>query len=98
MIGKRVKVLFDPSKPAGRLQVWYEGQSYGEARIVDSYANTKVKRNTTSNGSLDIKDDPPENCLPNPKPNTPKPPRSPVQAALSASQIDLLSGKGAEDE
>ena len=98
LIGKRVKILFDPNKPCGRLQVWYEGQSYGDARIVDSYANTKVKRNATSNGSVDIKDDPPESFLANPKPNTPKPPKSPVQAALSASQIDLLDGKGGEDE
>ena len=98
LIGKRVKVLFDPNKPAGRLQVWYEGQYYGEARIVDSYANTKVKRNATSNGSLDIKDDPPESSLPNLKPNTPRPPKSPVQAALSASQIDLFSGQGGKDE
>jgi len=93
LIGKRVKVLFDPGKPAGRIQVWYEGQSCGDARIVDSYANTRVKRNATSNGSLNIKDDPPENLLPDPKSNTPKPPKSPVQAALSASQIDLMSGK-----
>ncbi len=98
LIGKRVKVLFDPNKPVGRLQVWYEGQYFAEARIVDSYANTKVKRNATSNGSLDIKDDPPESSLPNLKPNTPKPPKSPVQAALSASQIDLFSGQGGKDE
>lgn len=98
LMGKRVKILFDPNKPAGRLQVWYEGQSYGEARIVDSYANTRVKRNATSNGSLDINDDPPENLLPSPETNIPKPPKSPVQAALSASQIDLLSAQGGKDE
>ncbi|KKL72865.1 hypothetical protein LCGC14_2080620, partial [marine sediment metagenome] len=98
LIGKRIKVLFDPNKPVGRLQVWYEGQSYGEASIVNSYANTRVKRNATCNGSLDIKDNPPENLLPNPEPNIPKPSKSPVQAALSASQIDLLSAQGGKDE
>ena len=29
LIGKRVKILFDPGKPVGRLQVWHEEQSYG---------------------------------------------------------------------
>ncbi|MEE8592212.1 MAG: hypothetical protein V3T35_12935 [Spirochaetia bacterium] len=44
LIGKRVKLFYDPTMPVKRLQVLYEGKSYGEARIVDSYANTKVKK------------------------------------------------------
>jgi len=98
LIGKRVKIFYDPTMPVKRLQVLYEGKSHGEARIVDSYANTKVKRNATSNGSLDIQDDPPEATAPSRKPDSPKAPMSPTQRALAASRIDVPTEGGTKDE
>ncbi|MEE9307242.1 MAG: helix-turn-helix domain-containing protein [Spirochaetia bacterium] len=98
LIGKRVKIFYDPTMPVKRLQVLYEGKSHGEARIVDSYANTKVKRNATSNGSLDIQDDPPEQAAASRRPDSPKAPMSPTQRALAASRIDVPTQRGAENE
>ena len=98
LIGKRVKIFYDPMMPVKRLEVLYEGKSHGEARIVDSYANTKVKRNATSNGSLDIQDDPPERAAASRRPDSPKAPMSPTQRALAASRIDVPTQRGAENE
>ena len=98
LIGKRVKIFYDPTMPVKRLQVLYEGKSHGEARIVDSYANTKVKRNATSNGSLDIQDDPPEQAAASRRSDSPKAPMSPTQRALAASRIDVPTQRGAENE
>lgn len=98
LIGKRVKLLYDPTMPVKRLEVLNEGKSYGQARIVDSYANTKIKRNATSNGSLDIQDGPPEEATGTRKPAGPKAPMSPAQRVLVASRIDLPTQRGGENE
>jgi len=98
LIGKRVKLFYDPTMPVKRLQVMCEGKSYGEARIVDAYANTRVRRNATSNGSLDIQEDPPEQAAAGRKPDSPKSPMSPAQRALVASRIDLPTQQGEEHE
>ena len=93
LIGKRVKILFDPHRPVKRLQIMYEGTSYGEAKIVDSYANTRIKRNITSRGSLGIQDEPQEPTA-GVKTDTPPQPKTPAQSALAASRIDLSGNQG----
>jgi len=98
LIGKRVKLLYDPTMPVKRLQVMCEGKSYGEARIVDAYANTKVKRNITSRGSLNIQEDPPEQAAGTRQPRGPKAPISPAQRALIASRIEVPTEGRASDE
>jgi len=99
LIGKRVKLFYDPTMPVRRLEVLYEGKSYGEAKIVDAYANTRVKRNLTSRGSLNIQDDPPEDAAAASRQrHDPRAPRSPAQRALAASRIDLPTRRGGEDE
>jgi hypothetical protein len=99
LIGKRVKLFYDPSMPVKRLQVMCEGKYYGEARIVDAYANSKVKRNATSNGSLDIQENPPEQAgAASWKPRRPKPPMSPAQRALAASRIDVPTQERGEND
>jgi len=99
LIGKRVKLSYDPTMPVKRLHVMCEGKSYGEARIVDAYGNTKVKRNATSNGSLDIQEDPPdEQEEAGRKPKSPRSPMSPAQRALVASRIDMPTQQGADYE
>jgi len=74
--------------PVKRLQVMHEGVAYGEARIVDSYANTRIKRNLLSRGSLNIQEDPPEEAA-GVKPEGPKAPLSPAQRALAASRLEV---------
>lgn len=98
LIGKRVKLFYDPTMPVKRLQVLYEGKSYGDAHIVDAYANTKVKRNTTSRGSLNIQEEPPEQAAGSRQPVGPKAPMSPAQRALAASRIDVPTQPGEEHE
>ena len=98
LIGKRVKLFYDPTMPVKRLQVMCEGKSYGEARIVDAYANTKVKRNITSRGSLNIQEDPPDQAAGTRQPGGPKAPMSPAQRALAASRIEVPAQRGAEHE
>lgn len=100
LIGKRVQLFYDPSMAVKRVLVSYEGTSYREARIVDSYANTKVKRNTLSRGSLSIGEDPPEQPG-SAVPTSPGPtsPMSPAQRALAASRIQLSTQqRGGNDE
>ena len=99
LIGKRVTVLFDPHRPVKRLEVHYEGKSYGEARVVDTYANAKVKRNVTSGGSLGIDHEPgePPSAGVPVKPDNPQKPKTPAQSAFAASRIDLSSDQGAQE-
>jgi len=94
LIGKRVTVLYDPHRPVKYLEVLYEGKSHGEARIVDTYANAKVKRNVTSRGSLGIDHEPEEPPTAD-VPVNPQGPKTPTQSAFAASRIDLSSDQGA---
>jgi transposase len=42
--GKNVTVRFNPFETARKLELFWEKKSYGQARVVDTYANTRVKR------------------------------------------------------
>lgn len=54
LCGKKVTLRFNPHQSSHRLQAWFDGKDYGECRIVDSYANTRVKRSShTTKGSLE---------------------------------------------
>lgn len=44
LIGRTVKVRFDPRIPNAPRYVFCDGIGHGEARVVDTYANTKVSR------------------------------------------------------
>jgi putative transposase len=85
LIGKRVRLLYDPRMPLKRLQLMYEGVSYGEARIVDTYANTRVKRNLLSSGSFIVQEDSSQAALD----ERPKAPPTPAQRALAAARTDV---------
>jgi len=78
--GKNVKVRFDPFLPARKLQIIYEKKSYGEARLVDTYANTKVKRKDSDRNSVIVEKTAKQNKHRS---------ISPTQAAFSASQLDF---------
>lgn len=82
--GKNIKVRYNPFQANRRLEISYEKKSYGEANVVDAYANTRVKR--TSSNDQDSGVSTREKKAGRPfKSSTP----SPTRAALSASKIDL---------
>jgi transposase InsO family protein len=54
LAGKSIHIYFDPHPPVTRVLVSHGGKEYGEARIVDAYANTRVKRNYSSARDVDI--------------------------------------------
>lgn len=86
---KKIKLRFNPFLPVRRLEIIYDKKSYGEARIVDTYANTRVKRNTSNKNAViaEIKEAAQERTS-----------LSPTRAAFSASQLDLTSSKGENND
>lgn len=86
---KKIKLRFNPFLPVRRLEIIYDKKSYGEARLVDTYANTRVKRNNRNKNSLiaEIKEIDHE-----------KPSLSPTRAAFSASQINLIPSQGENND
>ena len=57
LIGKKVSVFYNPHPPVTRILVRSDGKDYGEARPVDLYANTKVKRNKDFSGEINYLED-----------------------------------------
>jgi len=53
LIGRRVGITYDPKPPLNRIKVKYDGKDYGEARPVDLYANTRIKRNKNFTGEIE---------------------------------------------
>jgi hypothetical protein len=51
-IGKRIRLRYNPHYPMTHLKIFHEGRYIAEARLVDSYANTKVKRSKSDGHSL----------------------------------------------
>jgi putative transposase len=50
--GQTIRLLYDPHLPEPVPRVFFEGKYQGDARIVDSYANSKVKRNKVTNSAV----------------------------------------------
>ena len=84
--GRNIKVRFDPFQTQRTMEVVYENRSYGHARVVDTYANTRVKRTR--------RNDPDSGLSSSGQPGRPRqhPPASPTRAALSASTFNLKKG------
>ncbi|HKL17845.1 MAG TPA: DDE-type integrase/transposase/recombinase [Halalkalibaculum sp.] len=49
--GKTVDISYDPHPPLEKIEIRCGGKEYGEARLLDLYANTKIKRNRDHNES-----------------------------------------------
>jgi transposase InsO family protein len=81
--GKIITVRFNPLQPVRRLHLFYEKHCYGEARVVDTYANTRVKR--TRNNDPDSGLSQRDQAGRHPK----HPTASPTRAAFSASKLNL---------
>jgi hypothetical protein len=82
LIGRRISLRYDPHRPPQRrrLQILRGRQCIGEARLVDSYANTKVKR-TDLAGKLELSDSEP------PAPASASQTRRAVDNSLSATHL-----------
>jgi putative transposase len=52
LIGKKVALRYDPHKPRTQIEIWYEGKSFGLCRILNRYANTRVKRSLSTKGAI----------------------------------------------
>lgn len=84
LIGERISLFYDPFIPPQRrrLSIAHEGRECGLARMVDSYANTKVRRSN-------LLKDPVVQQIQEPSCPQPDSPPSPLDAGLSASRIRL---------
>lgn len=71
LIGRKVKCRFDPRQVLRRVCVTHDGKDFGECRIVDTYANTRVVRSAVARDTI-------EDIAPASHPN--------VTAGLSASR------------
>jgi len=80
LAGERIIVRYNPHLPPQRrrLQIIQGGEPVGEARLVDSYANTKVRRGDI-NRQIEIAD--------TQSAEEPATPRRPVDNSLSASRL-----------
>jgi len=85
LVRERVKLLYDPGVPPARRRplIEHDGHECGVARVVDSYANTRVHRGR-------LLKDPVTQDSPPPEPANPEP--SPLDAGLAASRIRLEPG------
>ncbi len=77
---------FGPFQSPRKLELLYEGRSYGEAHVVDTYANTRVKRDRRDDPAAGLNAREPAGRPPK------KPANSPTRAALAASRLDLSPG------
>jgi putative transposase len=57
LTGKRINIYFDPHPPITRILVTHNGKEYGYARIVDTYANSKIKRGYSRTGDIKSSDE-----------------------------------------
>ena len=89
LIGERVVLRYDPTLPPAnrRLFVHHRGRLVGEARLVDSYANARVRR-------ADLRLDPAGDDEPDaagvpvaPSSEPPDDPLPPASASLAASRV-----------
>jgi hypothetical protein len=49
LIGKKIIIRFNPLHPAEDIKINYDGKFYGEAKLVDAFANSKIKRSKNKN-------------------------------------------------
>ncbi len=51
LVGQNVLLRYDPAAPAARgIEVWYEGRLVERARLLDAYANCRVRRHRPTQG------------------------------------------------
>ena len=92
LIGERITVRYDPSVPVERrrLVVLLGQTECGTARVVDSYANTKVRR-------TDLHKDLTAETKPDPNDSSVDPPPSITDSSLAATELPRLDAELEED-
>jgi transposase InsO family protein len=85
--GKNVTVRFNPFAAARTLELFCDKKSYGEARVVDTYANTRVKRTLWNDPDSGLSER--DHAGRHPKHLA----ASPTRAALSASKLYPQKGE-----
>ncbi len=93
LIGERIMLRYDPQRPPERrrLQIMRNGECNGEARLVDSYANAKVRRTDISR-QVEITEVPDEQDQPS------GPVRRPLDNSLSATRLPWEQAQDDDDE
>ena len=84
--GRIIKVRFNPFVNVRTLELIYDNRSYGQARVVDSYANTRVKRERRDDPEAGLH----ERSAPDRPPQPPS--ASPTRAAFAASKLPWSQG------
>lgn len=84
--GKIITVRFNPFQAVRTLELIFEKRSYGQARVVDTYANTRVKRTRNNDPDSGISHRDQAGRHPT------HPSAAPTRAAFSASKLDLRKG------
>jgi len=94
LIGERIKLRYDPHIPVQRrrLLIYQDGSLLEEARLVDSYANARVRRGDLQH-SIQVTE---EGRQPESEPPAPR--RRPVDNSLSASRLDWGDGQNSEGQ
>jgi len=95
LIGERISVCYDPFlPPSGReLLIRHDGGDSGPARLVDSYANTKVRRGALKQDAV-IEETTDSVAPVEGNPSSP----SPLDAGLSASRIRFEIPEGSDSQ
>lgn len=47
-IGKTISIFYDPVSLVKNPEIFYQGKTYGYAKLVDTYANSRIKRNNNT--------------------------------------------------
>jgi len=79
--GKNITVRFNPFEATRKLELLCEKKAYGQARVVDTYANTRVKRTLRNDPDSGLSER--DQAGRHPK----SPTASPTKAAFSASKL-----------
>jgi transposase InsO family protein len=92
LIGERITLRFDPTIPAERRRmiILLDGTDCGIARIVDSYANTRVRRS-------DLHKDVSAEHRPTRPPEAKRSPSSPTGSSLAASGMPIIDPVAQQD-
>lgn len=86
LVGEKITVMYDPFKEIRQLRISSNGVDHGYAQPVDSYANTRIRRSTTTKQPEEIGPDSQEI----PEPNEPG---GCIFTSLAAANISITGGR-----
>lgn len=89
LIGEKITVMYDPLVDRKLVRILFNGIDHGIARIVDTYANSKIRRNTTTKHPEVVEE--PKPISENTSSASPKPEQEGgcIFTSLAAADIDI---------